>query len=102
MRGVVPVHAQPDGHVERYVERVGRAHLLPDDLLDGVALAGSDLQHQLVMDLQQQAGPQALLGQGGVGAPSIATLMMSAGAALDGARSGPSARPSPGAAGCHW
>jgi len=42
VRSVVPVDADPDRHVERHLERIGRTHLLPDDLLDGTALTWRD------------------------------------------------------------
>ena len=59
--GLVPARAAADAHVERDVQatarerRVGVRHLLADELLDLVALAGRDLEHELVMHLQEHA-----------------------------------------------
>src|SRR4051794_25857388 len=53
--GVVPSRADSDRDVERHIaERVGAGHLLPHDLLDLLSLARRDLEHQLVVHLQQQ------------------------------------------------
>ena len=53
MRRLVPGITHADAHVERNVHLDRRAHLTTDEILDLVALARRDLQHQLVVHLQQ-------------------------------------------------
>ncbi len=53
--GFVPCPADTDAHVERHRERVGPAHLLADERLEGLPLPLGDLQDELVVDLQEQA-----------------------------------------------
>ncbi len=55
VRGLVPGAPEPDGHVQRHVELVGVAHLGAHQLLDLLALAGRDLEHEFVVHLQQQS-----------------------------------------------
>ena len=52
--GGVPGGADPDRHVERHVERVGRAHPFAHELLDLLPLTRSDLEHELVVHLEHQ------------------------------------------------
>ena len=53
--GVVPGAADADAHVEGNVERVGATHLTTDEGLQLLTLTLGDLEHELVVDLQQQA-----------------------------------------------
>lgn len=52
--GVVPGTADADAHVEGNVERVGATHLATDEGLQRLTLTLGDLEHELVVDLQQQ------------------------------------------------
>src|SRR4051812_46294960 len=52
--GFVPGLAVADGDIEGDVQLVGRAHLAADYVLDLLAFAGCDLEHELVVDLQEQ------------------------------------------------
>ena len=58
MRGLVPAVAGADGHVEGDLQLRGTAHLLAHQRLEGLALAGEDLEDQLVVDLEQHPRPQ--------------------------------------------
>ncbi len=53
VRRRIPAPAVADADLERHVERVGVAHLLTDQRLEGVPLARRDLEQQLVVHLQQ-------------------------------------------------
>src|SRR5262245_38418845 len=64
--GFVPVPADTDGDVQRHREAVGSAHLAAHELGDLLLLPWRDLQHQLVVHLQQQARRQAGPAQRGV------------------------------------
>ncbi len=59
MRGSVPAAAVADRHLQRHVQRVGAAHLVAHQRLDGVPLPLGDLEQQLVVHLQQHPGLQA-------------------------------------------
>ncbi|CAK7285478.1 hypothetical protein SGPA1_31351 [Streptomyces misionensis JCM 4497] len=58
MRRRLPVGAHADRDVEGGAQVHGVGHLVPDDLLDGGALAGGDLQDDFVVDLEQHPGLQ--------------------------------------------
>src|SRR5690625_2383765 len=66
VRGVVPVLSTTDGHRQRHPQIMGRGHLPHHELLEGLALTGGDLHHQLVVHLQQDPRGIPTLAQGGV------------------------------------
>src|SRR5689334_5150337 len=54
VRSISPTVAETDGHVEGDVQLVRRAHLASYELFDCACLARRDLEHELVVHLQQQ------------------------------------------------
>ena len=66
MAGILPGAAHADRHVERHREGERPAHALAHHGLDRLALTGSDLEHQLVMHLQEHARAQVRLAESGV------------------------------------
>src|SRR5699024_2430298 len=63
VRRFVPVGPAADRDAQRHTQIIGRAHLPRNELFHRLTLAGSDLDHELVMDLQQHARGQAAAGQ---------------------------------------
>src|SRR5580658_3361370 len=58
VRGLGPALAGADGYVQRDAQRGGTAHGGADKVTGGIELAGSDLDDELVVHLQEHPGLQ--------------------------------------------
>ena len=77
MGGELPRRADADGDVQGDGQRDRRCHLGPDELFDGLLLAGGDLEEEFVVDLhrRREANPASLSAEA---TSSMAILTMSA------------------------
>ena len=65
MARLLPGLAPADLHFQRNAQAGGTAHLLDEHAFSGFTLAGGNLKDDFVVHLQQHAGLQTLLAQGG-------------------------------------
>src|SRR6266516_6295572 len=61
-----PAPAGGHGDLQRHAQRIDAGHLAADQLGEALAFAADDLEDQLVVDLQDHAGGEALGGHGAV------------------------------------